>query len=211
MNEDARHVASRDRWNALWQRLGAPEDPAGLYDEVMAAWEEPGRAYHGSGHLAACLQELDDHAGEGREEVELAIWFHDAVYRPRRSDNEQESADWAREAVARAGLGEDLGRRVAALILATLHDALPSTDDARLLVDIDLAILGRPPEAFDRYEEAVRQEYRWVPFFLYRRKRREVLTSFLERPSIYSTPAFRERYETQARENLARSIARLGG
>lgn len=211
MNEDARHVASRERWDALWRRLEVQEDLAGLYDEVMTAWEEPGRAYHDAGHLAACLEELDAHGGGGRDEVELAIWFHDSVYAPRRGDNEEKSADWARHAVARAGLGEALGRRVAELILATRHDGVPSTDDARLLVDIDLAILGRPPEVFDRYEEAVRQEYRWVPGFLYRRKRREVLASFLDRPSIYSTSPFQEHYEARARENLARSIARLGG
>ena len=68
-----------------------------------------------------------------------------------------------------AGLGE----RVADLILATKHAAVPTDADARLVVDIDLSILGSAEERFDRYERDVRREYRWVPGFIYRRKRAE--------------------------------------
>jgi predicted metal-dependent HD superfamily phosphohydrolase len=79
----------------------------------------------------------------------------------------------------------------------------------RLLVDIDLSILGATPERFDEYEVQVRQEYAWVPGPLFRRKRGEILQAFLVRPSIYSMPWFRQRLEAQARSNLQRSVARL--
>ena len=42
-----------------------------------------------------------------------------------------------------------------------------------------------------------------MPGFVYRMKRRSVLKAFLARPSIYCTDHFRERYEAQARSNLA--------
>ncbi len=179
--------------------------------EIIAAYGHPSRAYHDAGHLRACLALLDAHAAEARsaDEIELAIWFHDAIYRTRRSDNEEQSAEWARTAILEAGLGPELADRVAALVLATQHAATPADPDARLLVDIDLAILGSPPEEFDRYDEAVRREYRWVPAFLYRRKRLEVLESFLARDSIFLTEAFRARYESPARRNLRRAVERL--
>ena len=95
------------------------------------------------------------------------------------------------------------------LVLVTRHDGEPKTPDEALLSDIDLAILGAGPKRFDEYETQVRAEYRHVPTALYRPGRRKVLNGFLERPRIYHTEWFRERYEAQARRNLERSLARL--
>lgn len=92
--------------------------------------------------------------------------------------------------------------RVLALIMATCHDAEPTDPDARLLVDIDLAILGAAPARFAEYDAQVRTEYRWVPGWLYRRKRKQVLAGFLARLAIYGTDRFRARLEERARENL---------
>ena len=85
----------------------------------------------------------------------------------------------------------------------------PIDDDARLVVDIDLSILGQAEQVYDVFERSVREEYKWVPWFLYRRKRIEILRSFLERESIYGTDRFRQRYESGARSNLDRAIRRL--
>jgi predicted metal-dependent HD superfamily phosphohydrolase len=77
------------------------------------------------------------------------------------------------------------------------------------MVDIDLAVLGAPVAAFDRYEAGVRDEYRRVPRLLFARSRRRILQGFLDRPAIYSTPYFHDRLEGPARANLTRSIGRL--
>jgi predicted metal-dependent HD superfamily phosphohydrolase len=90
--------------------------------------------------------------------------------------------------------------------MTTRHDAVPSGADAESLVDVDLSILGAPPGRFDEYEQQIREEYAWVPDFVFRRKRAEILEGFLARPAIFSTAHFRSRYERQARENLARSL-----
>jgi predicted metal-dependent HD superfamily phosphohydrolase len=92
--------------------------------------------------------------------------------------------------------------------MATRHEAVPQTRDERVLIDVDLWILGAPEKRFDEYERQVREEYGWVPGLIYRRKRRAILESFVARPTIYSTERFIERYEQQARANLARSLAR---
>ncbi len=198
-----------DRWRALWRRLGSGRDRDALYRELVAAWGERHRAYHGLAHLEHCLEQLDGHrdVAEAADEVELALWFHDAIYRPTACDNEEQSADWARSAIRSAGLSSDLAERVAALIMATCHDAVPETADGRLIVDVGLAILGSAPGVFDRYQAAVRREYRWVPGFIFRRKRREILESFLGRDAIFLTAPFFELYESQARANLRRAVA----
>jgi predicted metal-dependent HD superfamily phosphohydrolase len=93
--------------------------------------------------------------------------------------------------------------------MATMHDAVPAGRDAEVLVDIDLGILGADPTRFDEYELQVRDEYSWVPEFMYRAARRKVLQEFMRREWIYSTAVFRSEYEARARENLTRSLSRL--
>ena len=95
--------------------------------------------------------------------------------------------------------------------MATRHAAPATTPDSQLLVDIDLAILGADERTYAEFEVNVRSEYRWVPAILFRRKRAEILESFLARPQIYSTRSFHERYEASARGNLARAIEALRG
>ena len=139
-------------------------------------------------------------------EVEIALWFHDAIYELKAQDNEARSAAWAGQVLIEAGVGPEVCVRVHQLIMATCHAALPTTPDQDLLVDIDLSILGADPERFDEYEVQVRQEYSWVPGLLFRRKRREILAGFLDRPHIYTTARFRERFEASARENVQHSM-----
>lgn len=202
-----------DLWSDLWRRLGAGGDGAGVFEDLRRRYEEPHRAYHTLRHIEHCLAEF----GPARplaaapEAVELALWFHDAVYNPRASDNEERSAGLVL-ALAKSGTVPPApAGRTADLILSTRHAEAPTDPDTRLLVDIDLAILGQPAERFDEYEEEVRREYSWVPGFLFRRKRAKLLRGFLARPALYSTRFFRERYETAARSNLERSIRALTG
>ena len=83
--EDA--VISLERWRGLWQRLGSRADTESLFDEVVAAYRSRShRAYHDLEHLEDCLAQFDAYAAlaTAADEVELALWFHDAVYAPPR-------------------------------------------------------------------------------------------------------------------------------
>jgi predicted metal-dependent HD superfamily phosphohydrolase len=203
-------MSTHEQWLATWRELGAAA-PSGAYEEVMARYAEPHRHYHTARHLDECFAELSAVRGDAARpaEVELALWFHDAIYDTTRHDNEQRSAEWARTVAAQAGLDASVGQRVAALIMATRHDALPADADAAVLVDVDLSILGAPPLRFDEYEREVREEYAQVPKAVFRRERRKILRRLLERPQLYNTPQMRESHERRARANLERSVARL--
>lgn len=181
------------------------------YDALCAAYAEPHRAYHTAEHISACLRHLDEAAALAArpDEVEVALWFHDAVYATRTSDNERRSAGWAVEFLRSAELAEEVCDRVAGHIVATEHNEAPSDPDSALAVDIDLTILGGDPDAYQAFETNIRREYKWVPGPLFRRKRREVLEGFLARRQIYATGRFRDRYEAAARRNLRSAIAAL--
>ena len=135
------------------------------------------------------------HLARQPDEVEAALWFHDAIYRPGDSNNEEESASLASKLLTSAGARDEVVSRVADLVLATRHDTLPTDPDAQLLCDVDLSVLGREPDRFARFEQQIRREYAWVPEPLYRSTRAEVLAGFLAQPAVYQTEFFRERYE----------------
>ena len=203
----------QQRWGELWSRLGAPGSGASIFARLTAAYAEPGRAYHTAVHIRDCLAELDltRDLAQYPDEVEAALWFHDAVYLPGALDNEDQSAELARTALSMGAVLRDVTDRTTALVLATTHAGVSSSPDEQLICDIDLSILGREPGIFDTFEQQIRREYAWVPEPTYRRERSAVLSGFLRRRSIYQTHQFRLRYEASARANLKRTVAELGG
>lgn len=184
--------------------------------ELCALYRAPDRHYHGLSHIEALLALVGEHraALADPEAVEAAIWFHDAIYDSTRKDNELKSAELAVAQLSGKVEPERL-QRIAKMIEATATHRVPdfadeaARQDAALFLDMDLSILGAPAAEFDAYEQAVRQEYGWVDEQRWRAGRAAVLKKFLTRPHIFHTEIFRGSHERQARENIARSIARL--
>ncbi len=203
---------------ALW-RDSLPDQRQYEQAELVHSWlvqqyRQPWRAYHTLSHvermfalwreLGSAMRAADRHA------VALAIWFHDAVYDPRRQDNEVQSADEAVRRLSPLGTGEERLDRIRRMILATAaHEPSGEDADTALILDLDLAILGAEPDAYDAYARAIRQEYGFVEEEAYRTGRVQVLQKFLDRSRIYATPAMSARFEARARQNLAREIEAL--
>jgi predicted metal-dependent HD superfamily phosphohydrolase len=200
------------RFHDLWRALGANGHADDVFQRLRASYDEPHRAYHTARHVGACLRLLDDATVAALAthlvEVEAAIWYHDAIYDTRASDNEERSARMAEESLGSAGVATDVVARIAAYIRAT-KDHVVDSADGQLVIDVDLSILGESPEVFAGFEEEIRREYSWVDTAAYAAGRAFILRRFTERPFIYGTALFRERYESQARDNIARSIETL--
>lgn len=205
--EDPAQAAFERSWQRAWQALGVAA-PAPLLQRLLQAYAEPQRHYHTLQHLGEALALLEPALALAQQpgEVELALWFHDAIYDTQAKDNEARSADWAVAALREQGLPADAAQRMHDLVMATCHAALPQGVDAQLLVDADLGILAAGPQRFAEYERQVRAEYQWVPLPLYRARRREVLQGFLDRGAIYGSAHFHERLEARARRNLEQSL-----
>jgi predicted metal-dependent HD superfamily phosphohydrolase len=204
-------MTTLDNWRTMWRQLGASIVSDALFHGLVENYSEPHRKYHTMQHLEECFAHLTRvrALAERPLEVEFAIWFHDLLYDTHRQDNEERSAEWARQCAIASGLADDQASRIYELVIATTHNAIPVGRDAAVLVDIDLAILGAEVERFDEYEIQVRKEYSWVPEPLYRTGRRKILQQFASRESIYNTEYFRAELEARARSNIARSLARL--
>lgn len=202
MDRSLQAVLVEWRGKHLQERLGR---------DLVAAYSEPHRHYHTVRHVESCLRELDENQAYPihLNEVRWALLFHDAIYDPRRNDNEARSADRACRVMQELQRPEDETDRVRKMILATAHAAKAETPDEALLLDIDLSILGTDEATFDEYDRAIRLEYEWVPEEAYRHARAAVLEGFLKRERIFETAAYRDR-EANARRNIERALQRLG-
>ncbi|MFD4317665.1 hypothetical protein [Streptomyces sp. NPDC058548] len=206
------------RWNSTLRAARAGRegpDPTPYGRNLLARWAEPQRRYHTVDHLRAVLTRIDelaDQGGEGGELelVRLAAWFHDAVYRPDRSENEERSAVLAEKALTEAGLTPHEVAEVARLVRLTVtHDPAPGDLNGETLCDADLAILATGPDTYGGYTAAVREEYGFVPDDAFRAGRAAVLRQLLGLPRLFRTPYGAAVWEEKARENLERELAEL--
>jgi predicted metal-dependent HD superfamily phosphohydrolase len=199
------------RWTKLWQKISSHGDGGAWFEILNTHYAEEHRHYHTARHISECLVAFDAASPIATQPVavELALWFHDAIYDTRAADNEEQSARLAQRCLENAGADTNLQSAVRDLIMVTKAHEGSSHPDAPLLVDIDLSILGATPERFFEYEDQIRQEYAWVPEDLFRTKRAEILERFLARAIIYRTPEFFRTHEKQARANLRASLERL--
>lgn len=203
----------RSEWGRLTGPFGAGAGPGEeRFVDLARRYSEPGRFYHNLVHLGEVLARIKSLRDLARspEAVELAAWFHDAVYDPRAADNEEKSAALAGEALRRLLVPPEMVQATKALILRTKdHRATAEDVDSHILLDADLAILGESEPRYDEYAGAIRREYAWVSEPQYRSGRKRVLEGFLGRGRIYLTDRMHVALDARARQNLAREIASL--
>lgn len=200
-------------WKKTLEGLGIQSPNAlAFYPELAKAYTSPERAYHNLDHLDSMFEVLTPLQLEAPFLVQLAVWFHDLVYDVSRQDNEARSALSAQHFGQSYGLDQADIDTLEELILSTAgHTPRRAHPDYYAMLDADLSTLARSPEAYDRYAAAIRKEYSRYPGFLYKRGRRKVLRSFLERDQLYYTAKLQAQWEDQARANLARELKHLGG
>ncbi|WP_458244468.1 HD domain-containing protein [Streptomyces sp. MAI_2237] len=204
--------ALRSRWTrALDGARGsaAGPDPVPYADNLLSRWQEPQRRYHTLAHLVAVLDHVDtlQEYADDPDAVRLAAWFHDSVYLPDRSENEERSARLAERALPEAGVPADTAAEVARLVRLTVtHDPADDDRDGQVLCDADLAILASPPTAYAAYTAAVREEYHFVPSDAFRAGRADVLRRLLALPRLFRTPYGQEKWEATARYNLSAEL-----
>lgn len=197
------------RFTKLWNRIGAKGSPKEEYAKLFSMYSEAGRFYHNFEHIKNCLTEFDSvrHLIPQPDLVELAIWYHDVIYNPKAKENEERSAQFAYDVCIHTKLTKEFGEKFKELILTTKHNTIPKEMESKFLVDIDLSTLGKPLKEFNKYSSDIRKEYSFSTEDIYRNGRKKILQAFLDKDSIYLTDFFRDKYELQARNNIASELA----
>ena len=182
-----------------------------LREDLLARWSETYRKHHTVTHLHEMLDAIGLLADAGiefdREAVELAAWFHDAIYEIGRDDNEDRSAELARELLASSPIRDEVARLV---MVTKTHNVDDDDVNGAVLSDADLSVLGSEPLRYRTYAAAVREEYADVPDEVFKPVRAQVLSSLLD-GRLFHTAAGRERWDERARRNIAEEIRALSG
>jgi len=181
----------------------------GMIARLLPRYAEPHRRYHTWTHIEACFEAAEFLVTPLPLDIMLALLYHDAIYDPERPDNEEKSAALLMEEGGRDGYETATLERACRMILATKHD-VPESADASIVVDADLSILGASAPVFDKYEDAIREEYAFVDDAPFAAGRRKIMQSFLDRERIFLTRIGHAMWEEAARMNLHRSVKRWG-
>jgi predicted metal-dependent HD superfamily phosphohydrolase len=180
-----------------------------VFNEIIYRHAETHRRYHGVQHLEALFQLLRLHAPHLPPgcPARLAVWWHDSIYDPQARDNEECSAELARQHLIKLGISHSVIGETLALILKTKnHWSGPAAGDGDYFLDADIAILGAPSAIYDRYAADVRTEYRWAPDDAYRAGRSAFLSAAIARPQLFRTATFQNAFDRQARINMRREL-----
>jgi len=184
-----------------------------ILNELFAFYNSEGRYYHNLGHIAQLIKnaEVFKDSLNDYNSVRFAIWFHDSVYSPMGSNNEELSADFAQKHLSRLLVPEEIIQRVVYLIKATSNhmDQQNSDQDTAYFLDFDLATLGGTNESYQEYRNQIRKEYQMIPDIIYKPGRKKILQRFLDSDRIYQTTEFFALYEKQARLNIAFELQTL--
>jgi predicted metal-dependent HD superfamily phosphohydrolase len=183
------------------------------FEELLGRYREAHRHYHTVKHLSSVLATADEIlatvSGSDPTAVRLALFFHDAVYDPRSTTNEADSAEVARRVLGELGVDQSRVDAVAALVEATAsHDNVAGDRERAVVNDADLAILAASPAVYGAYVNGVRAEYAHVDDAAWRVGRSAVLRELLARAAIFATEPMRA-HEARARANLAAELVAM--
>lgn len=205
-----------DELKITWQTLATQFTSAGnlieeCWQEIESAYTAQGRFYHNLEHLAfmLALAKRYEKQLQNPAAVAFAIFYHDLVYEPSRTDNEARSAEIASRRLSKLNVPAPIISFVEKAIAATKTHQTTSSSDSNFLLDFDLAILGADPQTYSQYAQNIRQEYGIYPDEQYKPGRRKVIQHFLAQPAIYKTPLFQTLLEARAHLNLQAELQDL--
>lgn len=184
----------------------------GTFDKLLKLYNTDKRYYHDLTHIISLLKIWEDHKHllKDDEVVYLAIWFHDAIYDSWKSNNEEKSAEMAKDFLQKINFSSNRIEKVVQYILATkTHHHNESDSDLDFFLDFDMAILGAEDAIYDVYMQQIRDEYSLFPTFMFNRGRKKLLKSFMAQTSIFKTEEFRKKLESQAYDNIKKELAML--
>jgi predicted metal-dependent HD superfamily phosphohydrolase len=201
---------STEQLQAIWDETLPAQSQTGA--RVIARYAEPRRRYHSTEHLVAVQDRITEFATADHDLflVRLAGFYHDAIYDipPRELTNEEASARLSIRELSRAGLEQEDLNEIARLVRLTATHVPGSRDpNGELLCDVDLAVLGGSPQAYERYVALVTEEYADVPRADFVRGRFAVLRELAGR-DLFHTPRGRALNE-RARFNLVAECREL--
>ncbi len=182
-----------------------------LWNEIEENYSNKKRYYHTLNHLESLLQQLFTIKIkiEDWDTVLFSLYYHDIIYNPLKTTNEEKSAAFAENRMQLIGVPKIIIENCVRQILATKKHLLSADNDTNIFIDADLSILGQPWNVYENYYKQVRNEYSLYPDLIYKPGRKKVLQHFLQMERIFKTDVCFTMFELQAKENLQKELELL--
>jgi predicted metal-dependent HD superfamily phosphohydrolase len=208
-------------FDELFKRCGANQKGIDtLWSFLTTHYTLTDRHYHNLMHIAKCLDAFNDYietaiiflvdrpSDEDRDIIYLALWFHDVIYVPESTANEEASAVVAERMLSEyTTLTKETIQKVADCIIATKHQKPSESHIERIVCDIDLVSLAARENEFYVNNINIRNKYSHFSDEVFYEGNKVFLKSLLDnRITIYQTSPFRDMYEKRARTNILNRI-----
>jgi len=220
--QEIRHKVTNDEFEELliqnkgnfssfkkaWTKIGGTNSET-VFELLIEQHQKPKRKYHNITHVSYMLQGFKNACSKipYNETIEIAIWFHDAIYDPLKEDNEEQSAELAYNQCILNNIEEKIANNIKQLIMATKHGLIkPKNTEEKIIADLDLAVLGLDFQTFKKYGKAIKEEFTIINEKEYNKIQLKMLNDFLKQKELFHTEYFKNKYEKQARQNLKQAI-----
>ena len=168
-------------------------DVAAIYNfniiDVLECWNEPHRFFHTLDHLISIIQEIDaEELTDQNFRILIATaLFHDIVYDPRKTDNEEQSVKVFQEMVTsdRIDLPE-----IENLILSTANKGIPALTALKneiLFNRFDREVLRSELTELLEYEKQIFKEFQFADYTTYKHLRIQFLKNEMRNNSWLSS------------------------
>lgn len=154
------------------------------FQHIINKYNESHRYHHTLEHINSMYSEMiaRDYTSD---ELILSILFHDIIYDPLLENNEELSAEYAKNI---------LHTRIPSTSLNLIYDAIlstkfhkPVTDIGYKLCKLDLSILNKNLDVLIKYERKLFKEYQFVDYSDYKCGRIQFLNRIIENPFVKNT------------------------
>jgi predicted metal-dependent HD superfamily phosphohydrolase len=182
-----------------------------LWLEIETNYSNKKRHYHNLTHLSNLLREITEVKNkiQNWDILLFTLFYHDAIYNTRKSDNEEKSAELAEKRMKELNVPDGMIQLCKSQILATKSHVVSENLDTNYFTDADLSVLGKDWDTYETYCKNIRKEYSIYPALVYNPGRKKVLNHFLSMPRIFKTDWFYQLYEKQAKINLKKELENL--
>lgn len=193
-------------------KLGnSPIDASEKWEKISNAYYSESRFYHNLTHLDSMLSDLEKVKNEIQDwdSILLSLFYHDIVYDATKSDNEEQSSEFAINELVSLNVPTIQIQKVEQLILATKSHIRNENNDINFFIDADISILGYEKDIYDNYSKNIRLEYLYYPGFVFNQGRINILDNIINYGSIFKTEYFKNKYEKTAQINLKNELDEL--
>ncbi len=184
------------------------------FKSLCENYQSESRHHHNFEHLQTMFNFIEEHADKivDLDMIYFSVWFHDFVYNFVYTNNEELSANCAKDFLKKIDYDREKYKDIYKYIIRTAFlDIFKSSDpyDLRLFLDSDIIIFAADVDKYLDYTQKIRKEYHLLSDARYHAGRLKFLKKLLKSTYIYHLQENRLKYEPIARLNLTNEMNML--